>query len=463
VTRFGAAALCIDMARINLTIRFLAVTAALSLSACTTTGMDGGNPAGDDDDDDLVANPDGGGAPNPDPDAPDGGGGPIDPPPPGSGRIVGYFTAWSVYGRNYHVADIQADRLTHINYAFANISASGECALGDPYADIDKFYDGDSWDTGALRGSFHQLQKLKQAHPHLRTLISVGGWTWSAHFSDVALTDASRQKFAASCVAFMDQYGFDGIDIDWEYPVGGGLASNTYRPEDRHNYTLLMRELRRQLDELGSARGAHYLLTIAAPAGPGTYAHLEIGELAAALDWINLMTYDFHGSWDPITNFNAPLEATTADPSSDPDVRAHFNVASAVEGYLAGGAPADKIVVGVPFYGRGWQGVANVDHGLYQSHTGVPMGTWEAGVFDYSDIAANYVPSYTRYFHEEAKVPWLYDPATGIMISYDDPDSLGRKAAYVRDRGLGGVMFWELSGDDDAGALLGALNAELRP
>ena len=251
--------------------------------------------------------------------------------PLGAQRIVAYFAAWGVYGRDYHVADIPADRLTHINYAFANISADGACVLGDPYADIDKFYEGDSWDAGALRGSFNQLLKLKQAHPHVKTLISVGGWSWSGRFSDAALTATSRASFAASCVAMMKQYGFDGIDIDWEYPVSGGLPANTTRPEDEGNFTLMMRELRDQLDALEAADGRDYLLTIAAPAGPGIYANLEIAQLGEILDWINVMTYDFNGGWAAVTNFNAPLYASAADTTTDPIVRTTFNADAAMQ------------------------------------------------------------------------------------------------------------------------------------
>src|SRR5262249_14122871 len=163
------------------------------------------------------------------------------------------------------VGHIPAAKLTHVNYAFAKIGPTGECALFDSYAAIDKFYPGDKWDAGFLRGNFHQLQILKQKHPHLKTLISVGGWTLSGPFSDVALTPASRSKFAKSCVAFATKYGFNGVDIDWEYPVGGGLEGNKTRPEDKANYTLLLAELRQELDSQGKKDNKHYLLTIAAP------------------------------------------------------------------------------------------------------------------------------------------------------------------------------------------------------
>jgi chitinase len=380
----------------------------------------------------------------------------------GDKRLVGYFAEWGIYGRKYNVCDIPAEKLTHINYAFARIT-NGECALFDSYAAIDKAYSGDRWDAGELRGSFKQLQVLKKKHPHLKTLISVGGWTLSGAFSDVALTEAARAKFAKSCVAFMLKYGFDGIDIDWEYPVGGGLESNKVRPEDKQNYTLLLAELRKQIDEQGKKDTKSYLLTIAAPAGPKSIAHLEVEKIHKSLDWINLMTYDFHGGWSPVTNFHAPLYPAKDDPIKDENVRKHFNVDSAVKAYLGAGVPAEKLVVGVPFYGRGWGGVKNVNDGLYQKPAAsLPKGTWEAGVYNYKDIAANYTGKFKRFWSEEAKAPWLFDAASGVMISYDDPESLKLKAEYVNKNYLGGVMFWDLSADDKNAALLSALHDVLR-
>lgn len=376
-------------------------------------------------------------------------------PPPQSPRVIGYFASWSVYGRNYHVADIPAGLLTNVNYAFANVS-DGRCALGDPWADVEQPYPGDGTDPGALHGSFHQLQLLKQSHPGLRTLISVGGWTWSGSFSDVALTQSSREKFAASCVQFMKQYGFDGIDIDWEFPVSGGLQDG--RPADKHNYTLLLAELRSRLDALGSTNGRHYLLTIAAPAGPDTYPNLELSKVSEQLDWINLMAYDFNGGWSAVTNFNAPLHASTSDPSPA-NIRTKFNDDAAVQAYRAAGVPAAKIVLGVPFYGRAFKGVPNANGGLYQAFDGVPQGTWNdgSGMYDFWDIEQHYLPTYTRHWQADAKVPWLFNPATGIMISYDDPESLQAKAGYAKAKDLGGVMIWELSQDDASNKLVHAL------
>lgn len=367
-----------------------------------------------------------------------------------SARVVGYFAAWSVYARDYHVPMIPADKLTHVNYAFANLSDAGECVLGDAYADTDKAYPGDTWDPGVLRGSFHQLQLLKAAHPKLKTLISVGGWTWSAKFSDAALTEASRKKLATSCAAFADKYGFDGVDIDWEYPGGGGLAGNGARPEDKQNYNLLLGEFR-------AALGPSKLLTIAAPSGPEIIAHLDPAGIAAHVDWINVMTYDFNGPWATMTGFNAPLHASQPDPTTP-----GFNSDAAISAYLAAGVPPSKLNLGAPFYGRGFAGVSTANHGLFQPFTGPSAGTWEMGVLDYHDIAQNYLGTMTRYWDDVAKVPWLFDPAKGVLITYDDPESIAAKTAYVKSKGLGGVLFWELSGDDTNHTLLNAVNQGLQ-
>jgi chitinase len=339
--------------------------------------------------------------------------------------------------------------LTHVNYAFARVSDQGECILGDEYADTQFLYHDDPPDQ-APAGNFRQFQLLKEKYPHLKTLISVGGWSWSDQFSDAALTADSRATFARSCVAFMTQYGFDGIDIDWEYPTGGGLVPGAGRPEDTANFTLMLAELRAQLDAQGAQDGVHYLLTIAAPTGPGNYAGIQLGQIHPYLDWINVMAYDFHGSWDATTNFNAPLYGTAADPGSNTD--------AAMTAYLAAGIPAEKLVVGVPFYGHGWQGVADHNHGLYQPAS----GPTEPDSFSYRDLVTNYLDRYPRYWQDEAQVPWLYSAEDQIMISYDDPESLAIKAAYVKERGFGGVMFWELSQDTADHALLQALTDTLR-
>jgi GH18 family chitinase len=365
--------------------------------------------------------------------------------------IIGYYPSWAAE-RNVLIKDIPAHKLTHINYAFSNLSDSGECILGDATADIARVYSaGESINgrkdprSAPYHGNFIQLLELKDRFPDLKILISIGGWTWSANFSAAAQDESSRQRFATSCIElYLKQYHgvFDGLDIDWEYPVSGGLTNG--KPEDKANFTLLLNETRRQLDELGKADNRQYLLTIAAPIGPGNMRNLELDAIASTVDWINLMGYDFHGAWDTTTNFNAPLYRTPTDPAD-----ASLNIDAAVQAYLSGGVPAGKLVLGVPFYGHGWSGVPETANGLYQSASGVAPGTWEPGSYDYKDIATNYSTTFKRYWNADAYVPWLYDAASKVFISYDDPQSLEGKAAYAREKDLAGVMVWEVSQGDD--------------
>ncbi len=358
-------------------------------------------------------------------------------------RVIGYFPSWSIYADPpYLVTDIPADQLTQINYAFAGISDAGEIALLDPWADTQVPYPGSD-----QPGNFHQLQLLKAAHPSLQTLISIGGWSASGKFSDVALTPESREKFARSVVDFIQRYGFDGVDIDWEFPTGGGADGNVERPEDVDNFVLLLQALRDQLD------AGHYLLTIAAGSGKSAYQPLDWARIAPLLDWINVMTYDFVGAWSAVTGFNAPLYNSTPNP---PEAG---SVDQTLSDLLALGIPADKLVMGVPFYGRAFAGAAPENHGLHQPFAGVPEGT--DGAVVYRDLAANQIATYPRYWDAAAQVPWLYDPATQTMISYDDPESLALKAQYVRDHDLGGIMIWALNQDTDASALLTAVDAAL--
>lgn len=356
-------------------------------------------------------------------------------------KIVGYYPSWSTHARNYQVSQIPAQNLTHIIYAFANISEDGKSVLGERWADIEKRFPGDR-NGQPYHGSFGQLQKLKQRHPHLKTLLAVGGWSWSGKFSDVALTDSSRQKFSKSSVELLTRYGFDGLDVDWEYPVEGGMAGNKRRPADKRNFTLLMAELRKQLDARGKRDRRRYLLSVATSAAASSYRHLELKQVSVHLDWFNLMSYDFAGPWSKRTGFNAALHA-----SGQAGEDARLNVSSAVSDYLKAGVPAEKIVVGIPFYGRGWSGVAPAGDGLYAPYQGVARGTREGGVYEYRDLIKNHVRPAIRHWHPRAKVPWLYDPNTRTMIAYEDVESVGWKVKYVKSQKLGGVMVWDLSKD----------------
>jgi len=398
-------------------------------------------------------------------------------------NLVGYFAAWNVYARGYTAKSIDttesAAKLTHINYAFANISPNLRAQLGDAHADIQMPYtaatsvDGvaDADGPTALRGSFNQLRKLKARHPHLKVLISIGGWTWSSKFSDAALTEQSRATFVSSCIDLfikgqfsptVRQPGvFDGIDIDWEYPGAPG-ASKNFRPEDGRNFTALLAEFRKQLDAQGTADGKRYLLTIATSASPGTYAKLELDRIHPHLDWINLMTYDLHGAWENTTNFQSALFAAPSDPSEKQKLWCD----AAVRGYLTAGVPASKLHLGIPFYGRGWAGVEPGPDGtgLFQKAPGgAPIeGSTEKGMSDFR-ILKNLGPAFKPHWHAEAKAFWVYNTESKVLWTYDNAEAMHAKAAYIQQNNLGGAMIWELGGDDTNATLLNALGKGLIP
>lgn len=401
-------------------------------------------------------------------------------------RLIAYFTQWGIYEANFLVKDVAtsgaAARLTHINYAFGNVApdpalpgAPVTCQSGDSWADYEKpWLAGQSVDglaVGAgqpLRGNFQQLRQLKLLNPKLRVLVSLGGWTWSAHFSNAALTEASRRVLAKSYVDLFikgllpqDAPGdtgsaadvFDGIDIDWEYPgqCGNSCEPGVARPEDTRNFTLLLQEFRRQLDEAGRQRRRPFLLTIAAAAGPATLAKLELREIARSLDFINVMTYDYHGPWEGSTNLHSPLFPSARDPSR----AQRLSTAETVLAYLAGGVPPHKLVIGVPAYSHGWQGVADVNHGLYQPGTGLPTLVYRGAK------ALHDAGSFVRFADPLTAGAWLYDPGTQVFRTYDDPAVMQAKACFVRALGLGGVMMWELGGDTPDAELTTALHATL--
>ncbi len=358
-------------------------------------------------------------------------------------KLVGYYGSWDAYARAYTPRDIDASRLTHINYAFAGIS-DGRVALGDAAVDP---------------SNFAELKQLKAGNETLKLLISVGGWNGSKDLSDVALSNDSRRRFVDSAIAFLRRHGFDGIDIDWEYPVSGGKPGNRHRPEDKPNFTRLVENLRTALDAAGAADHRTYLLTVAAGAAPSAVANVDLAAMARSVDWINVMAYDLNGAWSSTSGHNAPLYADPADASPD---AGHANVAAVVDAYLAAGVPARKLLLGVPLYGRTWTGCAARNGGQYQACAGAAKGTWEDGVLDYQDIEARYLSSgaFVSRFNDAAKVPFLFNASTGQFISYDDPESLRHKIAFLKAKGLGGAMCWELSADR-SGRLVDLLSREL--
>ncbi len=338
---------------------------------------------------------------------------------------VGYIAGWATGATGERITALPgAEGLTHVIYAFAAVSPGGGVTLAEPLDSV----------------NLARLRSLKARHPGLSVLVAIGGWTGSGRFSDIAASAESRERFARSVVDVIIRphaQWIDGIDIDWEYPVGGGLPANATRPEDRENFTLLLAELRRQLDDARVDR--RYLLTAATSAGPRAVTDLELLRISQIVDWLNVMTYDYH-TGGTRAHFNAPLYASAEDPTPGQTVDA------TVQRYLEAGVPPERIVMGIPFYGVAYRPATVAGEGRFQpADSAQPEGQ-----LAYRSIARRLADGerLTRHWDGDARVPWLFDRQTRLWITFDDAASVGEKAAYAREKGLRGVMAWELMSDD---------------
>jgi chitinase len=352
------------------------------------------------------------------------------------------------YDGGMPVPQIPAAQINDLIYAFGEPNDAGGCTPP----------------TSGQTGTFAALRQLRTAHPGLRLIVSIGGWDAAPQYSDLALSEHSRARFVASCIqTFLVAQKFDGIDLDWEFPVHGGM--NRSRPQDRADATALVREFRRQLDALGHEDHHHYLLTVATPAGTwqqgGAYSvsdSYDLAALARCVDWLNVMTYDMNTIFSPLSAFNAPLAADPRDRTPQPQ-RSRDNLTSAVRYYESQHVPAAKIMLGVAFYGRGFTGVSPQDAGLYSKYSGIYAETpWKT-------IRSQFLtsPDWVRHWSATAQAPWLYNARRRIFFTYDDPLSLGIKADFARRERLRGVMIWVLGEDDPGNCLLNALSAHLAP
>ena len=350
-------------------------------------------------------------------------------------RVVAYVAGWN----KLKADSIPAEKLTHINYAFANVN-NGE-VVSDPSMPDDS-------------ANLAVLVSLKKRNPDLKILISVGGWTWSKGFSDAALTDSSRERFANSALQYMLRYKLDGIDIDWEFPGEPGIG-NTFRHEDKENFNFFLQSLRKKLDEqsdkeqrIGNNR---YLLTIAAGATHKFISHTQMHIAHTYLDFINLMTYDFHGEWEKLTGHHSNLYHSALDGNF------RFSIDKSVGLFTQWNIPSRKIVIGAAFYGRAWTGVENMDNGVCQY-----AEKGKEGNFSYKNLKANYINKngYVRYWDKRAKANYLWNAKECTFISYDDKKALRKECRYIKKHKFGGMMFWEYS-NDDQGELTGLISRKL--
>lgn len=282
---------------------------------------------------------------------------------------------------------------------------------------------------------------MKKANRKLKVLLSIGGWTWSANFPAAASTEATRATFAKSAVTIMKDWGFDGIDIDWEYPADDVEAANM---------VFLLQAVREELDSYAAqhASGHHFQLSIAAPAGQEHYAKLHMVELGDVLDHVNLMAYDYAGSWSSATGHNANLYSSQENPDSTP-----FNTDDAVRAYLNGSIPSEKLVLGMPIYGRSFEGTS----GIGDAFSGIGSGSWENGVWDYKVLPKT---GATVHYDDAAQAYYSFDANTNELVSFDPPDMVRKKVAYLQELGLGGSMFWEASADRSGSDSMVQVSAE---
>lgn len=301
----------------------------------------------------------------------------------------------------------------------------GTVFLTDSWSDVEIHYDGDSWnDEGKnLYGNFKQFLHMKQHNRHLKLLLSIGGWTFSAHFTAVR-TPQGRSNFVRSAMKILDDVGLDGLDIDWEYPKNA---------EEATQYVQLLAELRHALDARSHAMQGRHWLSIAAPCGEQMRT-LKVAEMDRYLDMWNLMAYDFAGTWSERATHQANLLPTSLTESS---------VDGAVQYYMSQGVAPHKLIIGMPLYARAFANTKGLGHPF----KGVPEGGLEPGNFNYRDLP---LEGHEEQFDSAALATFSACPQRKQFATYEGPASVDAKCDYINKRGLGGAMWWEISGDADA-------------
>lgn len=324
--------------------------------------------------------------------------------------------------------------MTRIHYAFADIGSDGTVKSSDSWADVEKRYSTDSWNDNGTNayGCVKQLYLLKAKNRSLKVLLSVGGWTWSYKFSSMAADATMRQTFASSAVKLITDWGFDGIDIDWEFNAYDATKA------DAQNIILLLQAVRNAFTAWSAAHapGYHFLVTVASPAGPAVYGQWDMAAMDPYIDSWNLMAYDYAGAWGTAAGHAANLYFDAQNMAATP-----YSTDQAVSAYVASGVAPSKIIMGLPLYGRSFEETA----GLGAAYDGVgPGDSLGAGQWRLKDLPR---PGATEFYDDVAKMSYSYDASTRELISYDNLASATEKGVYLKNKGLGGAMFWEASDD----------------
>ncbi|KAF7286452.1 chitinase 7 [Rhynchophorus ferrugineus] len=369
-------------------------------------------------------------------------------------KVVCYYTNWSQYRikiGKFTPEDILPDLCTHIIFAFGWLKKGK----------LSSFESNDETKDGKV-GLYERIQKLKKANPSLKTLLAIGGWSFGTQkFKDMSATRYTRQTFIFSAIPFLRDRGFDGLDMDWEYPKGS---------DDKKNYVLLLKELREAFEaEAQEVKKPRLLLSAAVPVGPDNIkGGYDVPAVASYLDFINLMAYDFHGKWEKETGHNAPLHS----PSSDSQYQKQLNVEHAANLWVKLGAPKEKMIIGMPTYGRSFTLSNTAKYTVHSpSNAGGKEGkyTKESGFLAYYEICEMLRNGAVYHWDDQMKVPYLVDGDQ--WVGFDDEKSIRYKMKWLKESGFGGAMVWTIDMDDFTGTicggdvkypLIGAMREELR-
>lgn len=402
-------------------------------------------------------------------------------------QIVAYFPEWGVPQQHYFVRDIRtagsAGKITTLIFAFIEPrpDSSGNIVPGfmNPYYDYAETYSSENSidglpddSTQPLRGEFNQLKKLKAMYPDLKILISIGGWTGSGYYSDLALTPESRERFVDDCIdkfisgnlpADSGAGGkgvaagiFDGFDLDWEFPVSGGNDGTHHNINDKENFSKLILLFRQKLDSVNPG----YLLTAAVPADKPNIDNYDLKKDQENLNWFNLMTYDFHGGWDKVAAHHTNLFSSPSDTTDNGAERSFDKSVKFLLDSLR--IESTKIIPGAAFYGKGWKVSDTLNNGLYQPGSADAKELTEVSG-TYRELIKLLDKGYQYHWDNTAMAPWLFNPVKKIFWSFDDSKSVALKARYADAYNLGGLMFWEISGDDSAGTLVNSIYTRNMP